>query len=50
MNIGATKKGWGGEWMRVKAVSLAKKNKTLPIKLELYVDRKYPVLKLFTNL
>jgi hypothetical protein len=29
MNIGATKKGWGGEWMGVKAVSLAKKNKKL---------------------
>jgi hypothetical protein len=27
MNIGATKKGWGVEWMRVKAVSLAKRNK-----------------------
>jgi hypothetical protein len=27
MNIGATKKGWGGEWMGVKAVSLAKRNK-----------------------
>jgi hypothetical protein len=49
MNIGATKKGWGGEWMGVKAVSLAKK-KNPPIKLELYVDRKSPVLKLFTNL
>ncbi len=35
--------------MRIKAVSLAKKNKTPPIKLELYVDRESPALHVIVN-